>query len=274
MSIKLIALDLDGTLLNEEKKISAGNKAALKKAHDMGVKIVITTGRPLAAIENILEELELDNEKEYSLAFNGGLVQNNAGQVLDQIGFTLEDIRDIRQVTKELGLPLDAIHGGNAYLLPSAHESLYPTLGLLTYIPTPDEDLPQDTIFNKAVSACDAEYLDSQIPNIPAAFYDRFEIFKSRSMLLEWSPKGVHKASGLAKLIEHLGLTRAEVMACGDEENDLTMIQWAGIGVAMGNASEHIKSVADVVALMTNDEDAVAWAIEQYVVSEDTNGII
>lgn len=274
MSIKLIALDLDGTLLNEEKTISAGNKAALKKAHDMGVKIVITTGRPLAAIEHILEELGLDNENEYSLTFNGGLVQNNAGQILDQIGFTLRDIMDIRQVTNELGLPLDTIHGGNAYLLPSARESLYPTLGLLTYIPTPDKDLPKDAIFNKAVSACDTEYLDGQIPNIPAEFYDRFEIFKSRSMLLEWSPKGVHKASGLEKLIAHLGLTRDQVMACGDEENDLTMIEWAGIGVAMGNASDHIQSVADVVAPMTNNEDAVAWAIEKYVISEEANGTI
>ena len=66
--------------------------------------------------------------------------------------------------------------------------------------------------------------------------FDQYEIFKSREMLLEWSPKNVHKATGLAKLISHLGIDQSQVMACGDEANDLSMIEWAGLGVAMQNA--------------------------------------
>ncbi len=274
MAIKLIALDLDGTLLSENKTVSEGNKAALKAAHHRGVKVVITTGRPLAAVVPILEELDLMHANEYSLTFNGGLVQNNAGEELDRIGFTLADIAAIRKVTKQLGLPLDVIQDGTAFLLPSAVETLYPSLGLLDYIPTADADLPQDVLFNKAVSACEQSFLDEQIAKLPAELYDRFEIFKSRPFLLEWSPKGVHKAAGLEKLIAHLGIEQSEVMACGDAENDQSMIEWAGLGVCMGNGSPAIKAIADVVTPMTNEEDAVAWAVEKYVLSEEANGTI
>ena len=78
-----------------------------------------------------------------------------------------------------------------------------------------------------------------------------------------------NKATGLAKLISHLESTKAQVMACGDEANDLSMIEWAGLGVAMQNAVPEVKAVANVVTPMTNDEEAVAWAIEEYVLKEN-----
>lgn len=270
MAIKLVALDLDGTLLTSQKTISEKNKAALQAARDKGVHVVLTTGRPLQAIEGFLAELALLGEGEYSITFNGGLVQENTGRVLDKVGFTIEDVRAIRRVTNDLDLPLDVLYGGDVYSLPAAHESLYLTANpLLNKIPVTDKELPEDFVYNKAVSAVVADFLDGQIPKIPAELHERFEIFKSRDILLEWSPKGVHKANGLAKLIGHLGIDQSEVMACGDEGNDLSMIEWAGLGVAMKNASQHLKDVADVVLPVTNDEDGIAWAIEHYVVNED-----
>lgn len=268
--IKLIALDLDGTLLNSKKEISAANKEALHQARDKGVKVVITTGRPLPAVENFLTELDLIHPDEYSITFNGGLVQTNDGGILDHTGFGMEQVETLYQVTRELGLPLDVIHGGDVYVIPSSVESLYPTCNvLLNYIPTKFEDLPKDMEFNKAISACDVEYLDERIAKIPAGLNDQFEIFKSRDILLEWSPKGVHKSEGLSKLIGHLGIEQSEVMACGDEENDLSMIEWAGLGVCMANGSDAVKAVANVVTPMTNEEDAAAWAIGKYVLGEE-----
>ena len=104
---------------------------------------------------------------------------------------------------------------------------------------------------------------------ISPELYNQYEIFKSRELLLEWSPKNVHKATGLSKLIEYLGIDQSQVMACGDEANDLSMIEWAGLGVAMQNAVPAVKAVANVVTPMTNDEEAVAWAIEKYVLKEN-----
>lgn len=270
MSIKLIALDLDGTLLNAKKEISAANKEALRLAREKGVKIVITTGRPLPAVESFLTELDLMHSDEYSITFNGGLVQKNDGSILDQTGFGIEAVQSIYAVTQDLGLPLDIVRGGDVYLLPSAVETLYPSCNaLLNFMPTAYEELPQGVEFNKAITAYDAEVLDRLIPKIPENLYEQFEIFKSRDILLEWSPKGVHKAEGLSKLITHLGMDQSEVMTCGDEDNDFSMIEWAGLGVCMANGSEKVKAVANVVTPMTNEEDAVAWAVQKYVLDEE-----
>lgn len=270
MSIKLIALDLDGTLLNGKKEISEANKEALRLAREKGVKVVITTGRPLPAVEAILTELGLMQADEYSITFNGGLVQKNDGSILDQTGFGLEAVQSIYKVTQELGLPLDIVRGGDVYVLPAAVESLYPTCNaLLNYLPTAYEDLPQGVEFNKAITACEPGLLDAMIQKIPEQLLSQFEVFKSREILLEWCPKGVHKAEGLTKLIAHLGIDRSEVMTCGDEDNDFSMIEWAGLGVCMANGSDKVKAVANVVTPMTNEEDAVAWAVQKYVLDEE-----
>lgn len=116
MAIKLIALDLDGTLLTSDKRISEANKKALQAARERGVHVVLTTGRPLQAIGTFLEELDLLGENQYSITFNGGLVQENTGRVLDKVGFTIEDVRTIRRVTNDLDLPLDILYGGMSIL--------------------------------------------------------------------------------------------------------------------------------------------------------------
>ena len=254
--IKLIALDLDGTLLTSEKKISARNLAALKAAQEQGIKIVLTTGRPLKAMELFLNELGVANqEDEYTVTFNGGLVQRNTGEILDKTVFAYDDVARIFEETEKLGLPLDAICEGTVY------QTCNPAL---TFESVSFADLSSQQTYNKCVTAYAPDPLDRGIAQLSSDLFDKYEIFKSRDMLLEWSPKNVHKANGLEKLIAHLGIEQSQVMTCGDEANDLSMIKWAGLGVAMQNAVAAVKEVANVVTPMTNDEDAVAWAIEKY----------
>ena len=269
--IKLIALDLDGTLLTTDKKISQGNLAALKAAQQQGVKVVLTTGRPLKAMEFFLHELGTDGQAdEYTITFNGGLVQRNTGEILDKTVFAYDDVARIFEETEKLGLPLDAIDGGLVYQIQSDQASLYAEFNpALNFESIAFEDLSSQITYNKCVTAFAQEPLDAAIPHISPELFDQYEIFKSREMLLEWSPKNVHKATGLEKLIDHLGIDRSQVMACGDEANDLSMIAWAGLGVAMQNAVPEVKEVAEVVTPMTNDEDAVAWVIRKYVLKED-----
>lgn len=269
-TIKLLALDLDGTLLTSDKRISARNKEALQAASQKGVKIVLTTGRPLAAIGSFLEELDLLHEDDYAITFNGGLIQKNTGEVLDKTVFGYDEVKAIYDLTTELGLPLDLLDDEDVYALSAKVASLYPTCNPnLNHMPTHFSDLHQEMTFNKAVTSCEAELIDSKLDQIPATYHDQFEIFKSRPIILEWNPKGVHKANGLASLIEHLGMKQEEVMACGDEANDLTMVAWAGYGVAMANATEDLKAVADIVTPVTNDEDAIAWVVEHYILKEE-----
>ena len=269
--IKLIALDLDGTLLTTDKKLTERTKSILKAAREQGVKVVLTTGRPLKAMDFFLKELGTDgHEDEYTITFNGGLVQKNTGEILDKTVFSIDDVSRIYEETEKLNIPLDAISEGIVYQIQSDQESLYAQFNpALTFVPTAFEDLSSQITYNKCVTAFPQEPLDAAIQKISPKLFDKYEIFKSRELLLEWSPKNVHKATGLAKLIEHLGIDRSQVMACGDEANDLSMIEWAGLGVAMQNAVPEVKAVANVVTPMTNDEEAVAWAIEKYVLKEN-----
>ena len=269
--IKLIALDLDGTLLTTDKKLTDHTKATLKAAREQGVKVVLTTGRPLKAMDFFLKELGTDgHDDEYTITFNGGLVQKNTGEILDKTVFSIDDVTRIYEETEKLGIPLDAISEGTVYQIQSDQESLYAKFNpVLNFVPIDFGDLSSQLTYNKCVTAFAQEPLDAAIANISRDLFNNYEIFKSRDMLLEWSPKNVHKATGLAKLIDHLGIDQSQVMACGDEANDLSMIEWAGLGVAMQNAVPEVKEVANVVTPMTNDEEAVAWVIEKYVLKEN-----
>lgn len=269
--IKLIALDLDGTLLTSDKKISETNLRALRAAQEQGVKVVLTTGRPLKAMEFFLHELGTDGqEDEYTITFNGGLVQRNTGEILDKTVFAYDDVARIFEETEKLSLPLDAISEGHVYQIQSDQESLYAQFNpFLEFESLPFEELSSQQTYNKCVTAFAQEPLDAAIAKISPELFDQYEIFKSRELLLEWSPKHVHKATGLTKLIAHLGIERSQIMACGDEANDLSMIEWAGLGVAMQNAVPEVKAAAKLVTPMTNDQDAVAWAIKKYVLKEE-----
>lgn len=110
--------------------------------------------------------------------------------------------------------------------------------------------------------------MDAQIQKLPKQLYQNFEVFKSREIILEVMPKGVHKAVGLKLLSDYLALGKSQVMAMGDEENDLTMLEWAGLGVAMANAVPKVKAVAKAVTAKTNEESGVAEAIHKYILEK------
>ncbi|KAF1300888.1 MULTISPECIES: Cof-type HAD-IIB family hydrolase [Enterococcus] len=269
--IKLIAIDLDGTLLNNEKKISEKNRRILAQAKARGIKVVICTGRPLRAIRPYLEELNLKDAGDYSITFNGGLVQkNDTGEVMEKAALQLADVQHLITLAEKLDLSLDVLSDEIVLNLPTStnHPSIYGSLNpLLDCRPCEIADLTENRLYNKAVIAYHQEFLDEQIKKIPAAFREAYEIIKTRNNLLEFMPKGITKAYGIALLAKDLGIQQAEVMAIGDEENDLPMIQYAGIGVAMDNAVPIVKEAATIVTA-SNEADGVALAIENYVLNK------
>lgn len=270
--IKLVAIDLDGTLLNEAKEISIRNKAVLKKAKEQGVHIVLCTGRPLKAMAHYLEELGLTEPGDYSITFNGGLVQkNDTGEIIEKKVMQTQDILKLYELASTLDLPLDVLSDGTVLQLPSApnRQSLYNVLNkLLDFEPAVLNDLTDERVINKAVIAYDQDILDPAIQNIPSEYYESYEIIKTRSMLLEFMPKGVTKAYGISLLAQDLDLMPEEVMAIGDEENDLPMITYAGMGIAMANAVPLVKSSADYITA-DNESDGVAQVIEKFVLNQE-----
>ena len=178
--IKLIALDLDGTLLNSDKKISERNLATLKVAQDKGVKVVLTTGRPLKAMDFFLHELGTDGrEDEYTITFNGGLVQRNTGEILDKTVFSYDDVARIYEKTDKLHIPLDAICEGLVYQIQSDQDSLYAQFNpALSFEPIDFSDLSSQQTYNKCVTAYAQEPLDAAIEQISPELFERYEIFQ------------------------------------------------------------------------------------------------
>ena len=149
---------------------------------------------------------------------------------------------------------------------PTGRDSLYPSLmsASLPFVTREIASFEADHQFNKVVFCTDPAYLDDAITRIPAAFHEQFSTMKSRPLLYEIMHPEVDKGSGIARLCELMGFSADEVMVCGDEENDAAMFDYAGIAVAMENATEAIKSKATYIT-KTNDEDGVAHAIHKFV---------
>ena len=254
--IKLIALDLDGTLLNSSKEISKENRLAINAARQKGVHVVLP----------FLKTLEMLDFEDFSITFNGGLVQRNTGQILSKKSFSHDEILEIKELTSNLGIPCDVLSEEKVYMTKSKIDSQYDTLNkLLTFIKVDFDQVPLDVVYNKIVSCTEKELLDASLDKIPESYFDQFEIFKTQAKLLEFMPKGINKAYGLTQLINQLNLKPENVMAMGDEANDLSMISWAGYGVAMANAVPAVKEEARIISDLTNDQHAVAHIIEKYV---------
>ena len=166
---------------------------------------------------------------------------------------------------------MDVLSDGIVYGVPSkGNHSLYRQANpALTFVDVDSiDDIPKNIVYNKIVTVCEEAFLDAQIPKLPKQLSEDFEVFKSREIILEVMPKGIHKAEGLKLLSEYLVIDQSQVMAMGDEENDLTMLKWAGLGVAMANGVDKVKAVADAVTTKTNEESGVAEAIHNYILEK------
>ncbi|MBB5888304.1 Cof-type HAD-IIB family hydrolase [Lactovum miscens] len=268
-NIKLIALDLDGTLLNSKKKISKKNIEAIQKARAQGVKVVFDTGRPLVSLLEYLSTLELFGNKEYTIANNGGIIQRNDGILISQTLLSYEEVKKIAGVAESQGLPIDIVSGDICYTVETAVKTLLTYVNnTLTFHKVKFSEVPKNADFNKVIISAKCEVIDSLSKKFEDEFSDFYDIFRTRDILLEFMPKGVNKGTGLEKLCKELGLKSDQVLAMGDEDNDAPMLSWVGLGIAPANSKDKARVAADQISAYSNDEDAVAHAIYKYVLNE------
>ncbi|MEY8371330.1 Cof-type HAD-IIB family hydrolase [Aerococcaceae bacterium 50-4] len=272
--IELIAVDLDGTLLDNKKQISEGNRAMIRKAIDNGVDVAICTGRPLEAIQKFLDTLETNTAEHYSITYNGGLVvQNATGKVASQVTMTMADATRLYEAMAALDLPLEAVLIDAVYQFPfpENHPGLYQeTMNFLPFKQFDMANLDPATQIFKVVVNTETEHLMAVIDQVPAWVFEEFEVMRSHPFQLEIMPKGVDKGAGVAHLAEILELTKDQVMVIGDEENDLAMLKWAGTSVVMENGRADVKEYADYIT-DSNENDGVAKAIDHFVFFEADN---
>lgn len=267
MDYKMIAVDLDGTLTNSKKEISAHTREILINIQKQGVTVVLATGRPINGAVDLSRELEMDIYGGYILAFNGGLIQScRSGEVIFRKEIPAEYIPQLGRASRKYQLPI-VTYQGDAILTEDTTDKYVRLEAGINKMPVKelyDFSAEIDFPVTKCLMVGDGWYLEEILPGMKKEFGDRLNIFRSEPYFMEITPLGVHKAAGLEALLEYTGIRREELIALGDGYNDISMIQFAGLGVAMENAQPDVKAVADVIT-DTNDNDGVAHIVEKYM---------
>ncbi len=263
---KLIAVDMDGTLLREDRSISKETVKAIKYAREKGVRVILASGRPIDGIRPYLEKLDLIESGEYVLSYNGAIVQNIVtGEIV--AGYTMKgkDYKRIYEESKRLSVNIHAFTKEGC-ITPKL--TRYTELeGEINKIPVkvvPMKDIGDEDTVIKVMMVDDEKELDRAIKVLPKELYDKYTIVRSAPFFLEFLHKRSNKGEGIKVLTELLGIKPEEVICIGDAGNDFHMIEYAGLGVAMGNGSEEIKAVADYIT-KSNEENGVAHVINKFI---------
>jgi Cof subfamily protein (haloacid dehalogenase superfamily) len=269
--IDLIAIDMDGTLLDSNHAVSPRVKQAIAAARAQGIRIVLATGRPFSGVEEYLEELGMNGEGDYCITFNGAVIQNAAGtKSVAETTLGYDDFLYCEQVARDIGVHFHMLFE-RSMMTPNADISSHTVRD--AYISrTPlmfrsVEQVDPAWRFRKFMMVDDAAVLDRAIARLPPELTQRYTVVKSAADFLEILHLDAGKGRALATLAAHLGVPGENIMAIGDQENDLVMLEFAGVAVAMGNAIDAVKAVADHVTT-SNNEDGVAIAIERYALSQ------
>lgn len=262
--IKMIALDLDNTLLNSNKEISPRNERVLKQLHAQGIHVVLCTGRPINAIWPLIEQLGLTKPDDYTITFNGGLVINNVTKEhLFELGMSRQDLKPLFEYVHRHQIPLDTLDFERVYELTDQPRSIYKTvLKNIEFTDAATADLPDHT-FSKAVMAIPADQLRPIIENLPDDLLSHYHAVQSQPMIMEFLPPKVNKAVGLKALLNHFDLDFSNLMTFGDADNDLEMIRAAEQGIVMDNGLPEVKQAATAIT-DSNDQDGVATYCERY----------
>ncbi|MBY0099189.1 Cof-type HAD-IIB family hydrolase [Mesobacillus maritimus] len=269
MSYKMIVLDLDDTLLRDDHTISNRTKEALMKAQENGVKVVLASGRPTFGMLPIADELALAQYGSFILSFNGGKIINyRTKEELFSSTLSLSDVKRLYELSQREGVMIHT-YVGNEII--TAVDNPYTTIeSQLTNLPIKlvedfVEGVKEEVV--KALMIGEPDKLKVVEAKLQAELAEDFSVMRSKPFFLEFTEKGVTKGTSLNHLIKELGITREEVIAIGDSYNDQEMIEFAGLGVAMGNAPDDIKSVANYVT-DTNMNDGVAKVVEEFVLRD------
>ncbi|TKD68229.1 Cof-type HAD-IIB family hydrolase [Pseudalkalibacillus hwajinpoensis] len=269
MTYKMIVLDLDDTLLNTKQMISVRNKEALMKAQEAGLKVVLASGRPTFGMIPFAEELSLADYESFILSFNGGKIINcHSNEEFFSQTLTIEAVQRLYEISLHEDVYIHTYIGDEII---TAEENPYTTIeSELTGLPIKVVDSFMDGVTAPVVKVLmvgEPEHLKKVEKKLQKELGEEFSVMRSKPYFLEFTDKGITKATSLEKLINECEIKREEVIAVGDSYNDQEMIEFAGLGVAMGNAPDDIKKISDYIA-DTNENDGVAKVVEKFLLKD------
>ncbi|OIL95205.1 haloacid dehalogenase [Oenococcus oeni] len=266
--IKLITIDIDGTLLSSGQQVPKENIQAIRQAVNQGIKIVIASGRPLSGILPWLKIIGVPKaDDQFVIAFNGGVIQTTSGKLIaknaiDYNGYkTLQNFADKQNAYFQVE-SLDGSHTISRLIPKEAQMENY----LINSALQIHDQMPEKVEFIKPMINGSQQELDRLISIVPKKIEKNFNVVRGAWYNLEFMSKKASKGSALAILIDHLGISSDATMAIGDQDNDLSMFKVSNLAVAMGNAANEIKSKADFVT-KTNNQAGVGFAISKFAIN-------
>jgi Cof subfamily protein (haloacid dehalogenase superfamily) len=267
-TIKLIATDLDGTLLNSEHQVSPRTMNALREAIARGIPIVIATGKTYDSATRIIAELGITTPG----VFVQGLVLHNAdGSVRSSIAHAPDVVRAVADFADAHNIPAVA-YSQRRIMCRELHEFIHLLSGYgepLAEAVGPLGAMAETVPVNKMIYLGSPEQMTEAREALAKVLGDRATLVQALAHMLEILPPGASKGAGVQRLLDDLGIAPENMLAIGDGENDVEMLRMAGIGVAVANAMPHALEAADYI-VASNDDDGAAEAIERFVLNSDS----
>lgn len=276
-NIKVIILDVDGTLTNSQKVITEKTKTALIKAQRAGVKLILASGRPTSGLIDLAKELEMTEHNGLLVSFNGSkVIDSETNEVLFNETMSVEEGQAVLEHMKNFNVkPMidkeDYMYVNNVF----DNEIIYngEPFNIIQYEARggkfklcEKEDLAAfaDYPLNKILTAGDPEYLKSHYKEMMEPFKDKLSCMFTAAFYFEFTAKGIDKAKAIDTVLIPMGYKKEDMIAFGDGHNDASIVKYAGIGVAMGNAVDDLKAIANEVTL-SNEEDGIAHTLRKYI---------
>ena len=267
--IKLVAIDMDGTLLNSKKELLDETKQYFKNFHNKNTEtlLVLCTGRPETGIRPYLKDLGYLEENHYIISQNGAnIYESQTGKRVMDAFLDSKAIQKWIELGKKHGVSV--MGGGVDYYYCFDQEPTewmeFDTKIVSGQLKRISIEESLNTDFYKLLLMGDEEQLNEFETFIPEVWRDEFYVVRSQKYLVEVLKKGVNKSYGLEQLARELNIEPSEIAAIGDAANDIEMLEYAGLAIAMGNASEEVKAISDIVT-DTNENNGVIKAIDQLI---------
>ena len=277
MKPKAIVMDIDGTLINHEGHIGKETKAALLQAQASGIRLILASGRPLNGMLHLAKELEMDAHHGLCISFNGAKVADIQTQeeLFDQT-IDIETAKQVLEHAKQFDVQPLIINQEYAFVNDvykcmvhvngkelnimnhEAHDNHYKLCEI--------DDLAAflDFPLNKILIIGEPEYLKAHHEAISAPFKGKLNSMFTAPFYYEFTDLGIDKVKALDSVLGSMNIQPEEIMAFGDAQNDITMIRYAGVGIAMGNAVDELKAAADEIT-RSCDEEGIAYSLHHHL---------
>lgn len=263
----MLVLDIDGTLTNSQKEITLETKKAIHAIQERGHKVMLASGRPTPGMKRYAEELELEKYGGYLLSFNGGRIINcRSGEIVYQQMFPAVLIPKIYRFAKRHDCGLITYYGEKILLATRMDDyiALESRINQMKMMEVEDFLGFIDFDVNKLLMTAPPDKAEQYEKELNEKYGDIISVYRSEPFFIELMPKGIDKASSIDRMLSTVGMTRENTICCGDGFNDMTMIEYAGVGVAMANAQEKVKEKADYIT-DSNDEDGIVKVIDKFI---------